>query len=78
MPVVTKPIRIPNKLEADRILIGFLQTVVDRVELPRVEDVEALSIVISDPPTQAEVAAIGNKVNEILAAFKAASVMDSE
>lgn len=77
MAITTKPIRVPNKYTGDRVLLGLLQTIADRVEKPRVTEVDALNIVISDPPTAAEVAAIGNKVNEVIAALKAANIMDS-
>lgn len=77
MAITTKPIRVPNKYTGDRVLLGLLQTIADRIEKPRVTEVDALSIVISDPPTAAEVAAIGNKVNEVIAALKAANIMDS-
>lgn len=76
MAVITKPVRIPNKLNVDRVLLGLLTSIIDRIERARVEEVDDLNQTISASPTQAEVQAISDKVDELLAAFRTANILD--
>lgn len=63
-----KRIHIPAGLEYDRQFLAMLQAIVDRVaDIGAVDDLDQT---ISDPPTQAEVQAISDKIDEILAAAR--------
>lgn len=76
MPITTKPPFIGAGLNLDRALLGLLQSIIDRIEKPRIEEVANVTGTISDPPTQAEVLAIGNKVNELLQALRDANMLE--
>ena len=78
MAIVTKVLRIPAKLFVrDQDLAGFLQAVIDRIEKPRIEAVVDLNQTISASPTQAEVQALTDKVDELLAALRTASILEN-
>lgn len=76
MAVVSRPIYIPEGITGDRVLLGLLESIRQRVDTPRVESVEDLTQTISDPPTQAEVQAVQDKVNELLEALRVAIILD--
>lgn len=76
MAIITKPLRIPAGLFNDQTLVGFLQSVVDRVEKPRVDAINDLDQTISNPPTQAEVQAISDKIDEILANWRTSGILE--
>ena len=61
-----------------RTTLGLLQQISKELNNEWMENIPQLTITVSDPPTQAEVQEIGNKVNEILAALVNARLMDPE
>ena len=66
MAVSTTKVNIPTQLSTDRVLQGTLQLMEDWTKRPRIEAVADLNQTISDPPTQAEVQAISDKIDELL------------
>lgn len=70
MAVSETRINIPTQLSKDRVLLGMLQTMKDWTEKPRIEAVANLNLTVSDPPTQAQVQAIADKVDELLEALR--------
>jgi len=70
MAVSETQIVIPTQLSKDRVLLGLLQSMQDWTKKPRIVAVADLSLTVSNPPTQAEVQAIANKVDELLGALR--------
>jgi len=70
MAVSETQIVIPTQLSKDRVLLGMLQSMQDWTKKPRIVAVADLSLTVSNPPTQAEVQAIANKVDELLGALR--------
>ena len=72
-------INIPTQLSADRVLVSMLQTMKQWTEGKRIVAVADLTQTISNPPTQAEVQAIQNKINELLQALRSdnSNILDS-
>ena len=62
----------------DYAIISLLQQIADNLNGVWAENTAQLTTAISNPPTQAEVVEIGNKVNEIITALVNAGVMDPE
>lgn len=79
MAVNTTEINLPTKLSVNRVLLGTLQLFVDWTKGKRIEAVPDLTQTISDPPTQAEVQAIQDKVNELLGNLRSdnSNILDS-
>lgn len=76
MPITTKPPYIGAGLDLDRNMQGLIQNIIDRIEKPRIEAVPNVVGTISNPPTQAEVLAIGNKLNQLLEALRASQFLE--
>ena len=77
MAITTKPLRVPAKLfSADQELVGFLQGVVDRIEKPRIAAVDDLNQTIGGTYSQAQVQALSDKVDELLAAIRTARILE--
>ena len=70
MAVSETRINIPTQLSEDRVLLGMLQTMKDWTEKPRIVAVADLNLTVSNPPTQAEVQSIADKVDELLQALR--------
>lgn len=70
MAVSETRINIPTQLSKDRVLLGMLQTMKDWTEKPRIEAVANLNLTVSNPPTQAQVQAIADKIDELLEALR--------
>lgn len=70
MAVGTTKVNIPTKWSTDRVTINTMQLVEDWTKRPRCVAVDDLTQSISNPPTQAEVQAIQNKINELLASLR--------
>ncbi len=66
MAVDRTEIVIQEQLTTDRVLLGMLQSMKQWTEGKRIEAVATLTQSISDPPTQAQVLAIQNKLNELI------------
>ena len=66
MAVSTTLVNIPTQWTADRVTVATMQLMEDWTKRPRIEAVADLSQTISDPPTQAEVQAISDKIDELL------------
>ncbi len=79
MAVSKTTINIPTQLSKDRVLLGMLQSMKDWTEKPRIEAVDNLNLTVSNPPTQAQVQAIANKVDELLEALRSdnSNILDS-
>ena len=79
MAVSKTTINIPTQLSKDRVLLGMLQSMKDWTEKPRIEAVANLNLTVSNPPTQAEVQQIANKVDELLEALRSdnSNILDS-
>lgn len=79
MAVNTTQVNLPTKLSVDRVLLGTLQLFVDWTKGKRIEAVADLTQSISNPPTQAQVQAIQDKVNELLANLRSdnSNILDS-
>lgn len=76
MAITTKPLAVPNRWgEEDRVLLSFLTAVIDRIEKPRVEAVADLNQTISGPSV-AEVQALSDKMDELLAALRTAKILE--
>lgn len=75
MAVNTTKVNIPTQLDPNnqRVLLSTLQLVEDFANNPRIEAVADLSQTISDPPTQAEVQAISDKIDELLGKLRSAN-----
>ena len=79
MTELTKPIRIPANLEGqNRVLLGLLQAIADRVDKPRMSRITDTGVTISNPPTQTEVAVLAAKIDEILASLREVSLLEPE
>lgn len=76
MAIVTKPVYIGSGLQVDRATLGLLISIADRIEKPRVAAVADLNQTISASPTQAEVQAISDKVDALLAALRTAVILE--
>ena len=61
-----------------RTTLGLLQQISKELNNEWMENIPQLTITVTDPPTQAEVQEIGNKVNAILAALVNGRLMDPE
>ena len=70
MAVSETKINIPTQLSKDRVLLGMLQTMKDWTEKPRIVAVADLNLTVSNPPTQAEVQSIADKIDELLQALR--------
>ena len=70
MAVSETRINIPTQLSEDRVLLGLFQTMKDWTEKPRIVAVADLNLTVSNPPTQAEVQSIADKVDELLQALR--------
>ncbi len=79
MAVNTTEVNLPTKLSVNRVLLGTLQLFVDWTKGKRIEAVADLTQTISNPPTQAEVQAIQDKVNELLSNLRSdnSNILDS-
>lgn len=68
MTVNTTRVNIPTQLDPNnqRVLLSTLQLFEDFANNPRIEAVADLAITASDPPTQAELQAVIDKINELL------------
>lgn len=79
MAVNTTEVNLPTKLSVNRVLLGTLQLFVDWTKGKRIEAVADLTQSISNPPTQAEVQAIQDKVNELLTNLRSdnSNILDS-
>ena len=62
----------------DYAMISLLQQIKDNLNGTWAVNVAQLTTAISDPPTQAEVVEIGNKVNAVITALINAGIMDPE
>jgi hypothetical protein len=73
--VNTTKVNIPTQLDPNnqRVLLSTLQLVEDFANNPRIEAVTDLNQTISDPPTQAEVQAISDKIDELLGKLRSAN-----
>ncbi len=71
--------KTPEEASRDRVLLGMLQSVKQWTEGKRIEAVNDLTQTISNPPTQAQVQAIQDKVNELLQALRSnnSNILDS-
>jgi len=76
MAITTKPLYIGHGLELDRETRGLFQSIIDRIEKPRVASINDLNQTISGPSV-AEVQAISDKVDELLAALRTATILES-
>lgn len=72
MTVNTTRVNIPTQLDPNnqRVLLSTLQLFEDWTKNPRIVAVANLDQTISDPPTQAEVQAISDKIDELLTALR--------
>ena len=70
MAVSTTLVNIPTQWTADRVTVATMQLMEDWTKRPRCVAVDDLTQTISNPPTQAEVQAIQDKVNELLASLR--------
>lgn len=79
MAISRTRINIPTQLSKDRVLLGMLQSMKDWTEKPRIEAVDNLNLTVSNPPTQAEVQQIADKVDELLEALRSdnSNILDS-
>ena len=79
MAVNTTEVNLPTKLSVNRVLLGTLQLFVDWTKGKRIEAVADLTQTISNPPTQAEVQAIQDKLNELLGNLRSdnSNILDS-
>ena len=79
MAVDKTRIVIQEQLTTDRVELGVLQSIQQWTEGKRIEAVDDLTQSISDPPTQAEVTAIQNKLNELLQKLRSdnSNILDS-
>ena len=75
MAITTKAPHIGHGLNLDRPLQGLLQGMIDRIEKPRIAAVADLNQTISGPSV-AEVQAISDKVDEMLAAMRTANILE--
>lgn len=75
MAIETKPLYIGSGLNLNRETRGFFQSVIDRIEKARVAAVADLNQTISGPSV-AEVQAISDKVDELLAALRTANILE--
>ena len=66
MAVSTTLVNIPTQWTADRVTVATMQLMEDWTKRPRIEAVADLNQTISNPPTQAEVQAISDKIDELL------------
>ena len=83
MAIERQNIRVaPGLIEGDqfdtRATLGILRRIADQLNGTWAENAPQLTTAISNPPTQAEVVEIGNKVNEIITALVNAGIMDPE
>lgn len=76
MTITTKPLYVPQGLTKDRVLAGMLNSIVERVEKPRIENVT--SVAFSDPITNGEVVVLATQFNDLLTKLKASGVMESD
>lgn len=67
-------LRTPPAFQADPLNAVYFERLNGRVNVASIAD---LNQTITNPPTQAEVQAISDKVDELLAALRAAETMDS-
>lgn len=65
-------LKIPPPLSNDRLLAEYFAKLGKRVNIAAIAD---LNQTITNPPTQAEVQAISDKIDEILAAMRAAETL---
>ena len=77
MAIETKPIRISAQLGLGDEVVRLLRLMADRIDKPRIETVAQYSGGVSNPPTQAEVTAVANKVNEVIVALINSGLMES-
>ena len=79
MAVDRTRIIIAEQLDVDRVLQGLLQSVQQWTEGKRIEAVDTLTQTITNPPTQAEVAAIQSKINELIIKLRSdnSNILDS-
>lgn len=77
MAITTKPLAVPNRWgdNQDRVMLSFLTAVIDRIEKPRVEAVADLNQTIAGPSV-AEVQALSDKMDELLAALRTANILE--
>lgn len=66
MAVDTAKVVIPEQLTTDRVELGALNSIKQWTEGKRIEAVATLDLTVTNPPTQAEVQAIANKVDELI------------
>lgn len=66
------PVHIFKK---DRVVLTFLERFAERVNRLPGGAVTDLNLTISDPPTQAQVQAVSNKVDALLSSLRAAQVI---
>jgi len=78
MAVTTRKLYVPENLTTDEQLIKMFRTIVDRVEKPRVPNVPYFELTISNPPNQAEVAAVATLLNAVLFAMKESGIMEAD
>lgn len=64
----SKKIHIPVGLGYDREFLAMLQQFVDRIAA--IGEADSLGLTVSNPPTQAQVQAISDKIDEILEAAR--------
>jgi len=74
--ITTKPLHVPEKLTTDRFLAGMFNSIVERVENPRIENVTAVAF--TDPITNGEVVILATQFNDLLTKLKASGVMESD
>ena len=79
MAVDKTRIVIQEQLTTDRVELGVLQSIQQWTEGKRIEAVDDLTQAISNPPTQAEVTVIQNKINELLQKLRSdnSNILDS-
>lgn len=61
-----------------RTTLRLLEQIANELNGTWVKNVAQLDITVQDPPSQANVQAIGNKMNELIAALINARIMDPE
>lgn len=72
VPALADKLKTPPSLSVDQIEALYFTGVNKRLNIGAVAD---LSQTIADPPTQAEVQAISDKIDELLAALRLAGTM---
>lgn len=76
MTVTTKPLYLPQGLTKDRVLSGMFNSIIERVEKPRIENVA--TVAFTDPITNGEVVDLAIAFNELVAKLKASGVMEQD